>query len=125
MIQIESEVLGVDSERQKKHQIMIACFQLGGEMADTNLEYMLFHQKKHLTNEQRTFLNGNRQQKKKAEKFIEESLAMTKKSYKSLMSHLNRFSDTLGASYSTNVQKREADISDAMYEFTDNLFEIR
>ena len=125
MIQIESEVLGVDSERQKKHQIMIACFQLGGEMADTNLEYMLFHQKKHLTNEQRGFLKWQQATKKKAEKFIEESLAMTKKSYKSLMSHLNRFSDTLGASYSTNVQKREADISDAMYEFTDNLFEIR
>ena len=125
MIQIEANKLGVDSDRQKKHQIMIACFQLGGEMADSNLDYMLFHQKKHLRNEQRVYLNGNRQQKKKAEKYIEEVLAQTKKSYKSLMSHLNKFSDTLGASYSTNVQKRESDISNAMYEFTDELFEIK
>ncbi len=125
MIQIEANTLGVDSERQKNHQIMIACFQLGGEMADSNLDYMLFHQKKHLTNEQRVFLNGNRQQKKKAEKYIEEVLSQTKKSYKSLMSHLNKFSDTLGASYSTNVQKRESDISNAMYEFTDKLFEVK
>ena len=122
MIQVESNVLSVDSEKQKKHQIMIACFQLGGEMADSNLDYMLFHQKKHLRNEQKVFLNGNRQQKKKAEKYIEDVLAQTKKSYKSLMSHLNKFSDTLGASYSANVQKRESDISDAMYEFTDKLF---
>ena len=125
MIQIDTNILGVDSDKQKAHQIMIACFQLGGEMADSNLEYMLFHQKKHLTNEQRVYLNGNRQQKKKAEKYIDEVLAQTKKSYKSLMSHLNKFSDTLGASYSTNVQKREADISNAMYEFTDKLFEVR
>tara|TARA_R110000765_G_scaffold166635_4_gene271531 strand:+ start:231 stop:608 length:378 start_codon:yes stop_codon:yes gene_type:complete len=125
MIQIEANKLGVDSDRQKNHQIMIACFQLGGEMADSNLDYMLFHQKKHLRNEQRVYLNGNRQQKKKAEKYIEEVLAQTKKSYKSLMSHLNKFSNTLGASYSTNVQKRESDISNAMYEFTDELFEIK
>ena len=115
MIQIEANKLGVDSDRQKNHQIMIACFQLGGEI----------HQKKHLRNEQRVYLNGNRQQKKKAEKYIEEVLAQTKKSYKSLMSHLNKFSNTLGASYSTNVQKRESDISNAMYEFTDELFEIK
>ena len=66
MIQLDTNTLGVDSEKQKMHQIMIACFQLGGEMADSNLEYMLFHQKKHLTNQQRAFLNGNRQQKKES-----------------------------------------------------------
>jgi len=125
MIQIESNKLGVDSEKQKNHQIMVACFQLGGEMASSNLEYMLFHHKKSLQNEYRQMLNGNRQEKKKAEKQIKETIDRVKKSYNSLMNHLNIFSHNLGASYSTDVRKRESDISDAMYNFTDELFEVR
>lgn len=125
MIQIDSEVLPVDSENQKKHQIMVACFQLGGELADTNFPYMLHHYTISLKNDYRLMLKGNRQQKKRAEVEIKDKIKELKSSYKSLRNHLNKFSNSLGASYSQNVQKRESDISDAMYEFTDNLFKVK
>ena len=125
MIQIDANILGVDSENQKKHQIMVACFQLGGELADDNLDYMIHHYTISLKQNYRLMLKGNRQQKKRAENEIKERLKELKTSYKSLKKHLGAFSNSLGASYSVNTQKRESDISDAMYNFTDELFEVR
>jgi len=122
MITIDAEQLGVHSEDQKKHQQMIACFQMGGELADDLLPYMLHHRKVHLTNYFRQMLNGNRQQKKQAEKKIEEDIKTIKKSYASLMKHLNNFSNSLGSSEIKEVRDREEEISDAMYEYLDKLF---
>ena len=122
MITIDAEQLGVHSEDQKKHQQMIACFQMGGELADDLLPYMLHHRKVHLTNYYRQMLNGNRQQKKQAEKKIDEDIKTIKKSYASLMKHLNNFSNSLGSSEIKEVRDREEEISDAMYEYLDKLF---
>ena len=122
MITIDAEQLGVHSENQKKHQQMIACFQMGGELADDLLPYMLHHRKVNLTNYYRQMLNGNRQQKKQAEKKIEEDIKTIKKSYASLMKHLNNFSSSLGSSEIKEVRDREEEISDAMYEYLDKLF---
>ena len=122
MITIDAERLSVHSEAQKNHQTMVACFQLGGELADDLLPYMLHHRKAQLNNVYRVALNGNRQQKKKALKEIEEDLKSIKASYKALMKHLNGFSKGLGNSQIKEVRDREADISNAMYEFQDKLF---
>ena len=122
MITINAEQLGVHSEDQKKHQQMIACFQMGGELAYNLLPYMLHHRKVQLTNHFRELLNGNRQQKKKAEKEIEADLKSIRVSFKSLMKHLEGFSNGLGESKIKEVVDREAEISDAMYEYLDKLF---
>ncbi len=122
MITIDAEKLGVHSEDQKKSQMMIGCFQLGGELAHTLLPYFLHHRKVQLNNHFRVLLNGNRQQKKKAEKEIEADLKSIKSNYKSLMKHLNAFSNGLGNSKIKEVVDRECEISDAAYEFFDKLF---
>ena len=125
MIQLDANTLGVHSEDQKKHQQMIACFQMGGELAGDLLPYMLHHRKVELNNVYRLSLNGNRQQQKRAKKLIDDDLRSITSSYNSLTNLLNKFIMGLGSSMYSDVRNREIEISDAIYEFTDKLFEVK
>ena len=122
MIQLDISTKEVYNDKQKKFYQFLTAIQHAHECFSDIEEYLMFNRKKDVQNKFRTMLNGNRKQKKEAEKMIEKDNKLFNASFKRFKKNTGELYDSFSNTTDKKVAKEESEMSIAMYEFFDKYF---